>query len=94
MSDSSKGIVDWIVKALAALIPLLLGAGVTVAWQNSHSMALLTREYEDLRVDVERTRASLEPGRTFPLRIDHVEAEVQHLRELVEQRLSCAAPPK
>jgi hypothetical protein len=57
-------------------------------------MALLTREYEDLRVDVERTRASLEPGRTFPLRIDHVEAEVQHLRELVEQRLSCAAPPK
>jgi hypothetical protein len=84
---------QWILKALAAMIPLLIGALVTIAWQNSHTMALLTREYEDLRVDLERTKASLEPGRTIMLRFDHAEAELAHLRELVEQRLNCP-PPK
>ena len=58
------------VKAAAALGPLLLGALVSLAWQNSHAMAVLTLNVEHLRVDLERTRASLEPGRTIMLRLE------------------------
>lgn len=78
---------EWLFKALAALIPLFLGALVTIAWSNSHTLAVLTDREEAMRVDLERTKASLEPGRTFSLRIDHIEQEVAHLRDLVEKRL-------
>jgi predicted DNA-binding protein with PD1-like motif len=44
---------------------------------------------ENLRVNLERTQASLEPGRTIMLRLDTNEKQVDHLRELVEQRLVC-----
>jgi hypothetical protein len=50
-------------KVVLALVPVLIGALTTVAWQNSHDMALLTREYADIN------------------------AELQHQRELLEQRL-------
>jgi len=78
-------------KALATLAPLLLGALVTIAWQNSHALAVLNLNVEHLRVDLERTRAALEPGRTIMLRLDNNQAELSHLRELVEARLVC--PP-
>ena len=39
------------VKAAVALAPILLAALTTVAWQNSHSIALLAREYDDLRAE-------------------------------------------
>ena len=52
-----------VVKVLAALIPVLLGALVTLAWQNSHRLVVITNDLE------------------------HVEDEVSHLRNLVEQRL-------
>jgi hypothetical protein len=78
-------------KALATLAPLLLGALVTIGWNNSHSLAVLSLNIEHLRVDLERTRASLEPGRTIMLRLDRNETELVHLRELVEARLVC--PP-
>jgi hypothetical protein len=80
----------WI-KAIVALAPLLLGALVTVGWQNSHALAVLSLNVEHLRVDLERTRASLEPGRTIMLRLDTNEKQLDHLRELVEARLTC--PP-
>jgi hypothetical protein len=78
-------------KLAAALGPLLLGALVTIAWQNSHALAVLSLNVEHLRVDLERTRASLEPGRTIMLRLDNNQQELTHLRELVEARLVC--PP-
>ncbi len=81
----------WVLKVLTASIPLLVGALVTVGWQNSHTLATLTTEYEDLRVEMERTKASLEPGRTFSLRIDQNERELAHLRTLIEERLT--SPP-
>ena len=83
---------DWAIKAAAALVPLLLGALVTIAWQNSHALALLTRDYEDLRVDYEKTKASLEPGRTISLRFEQHDRELAHLRDLVEARMACPAP--
>ncbi len=76
-------------KVVATLAPLLLGALVTIAWQNSQALAVLTAHIENLRVDLERTRASLEPGRTIMLRLDKNEDELKHLRELIEQRLTC-----
>jgi hypothetical protein len=79
------------VKAAAALGPLLLGALVSLAWSNSHALSVLAINVEHLRVDLERTRASLEPGRTIMLRLDTNEKQLDHLRELVEARLVC--PP-
>jgi hypothetical protein len=84
---------DWAFKAAAALVPLLLGALVTLAWQNSHALVLLTHDYDDLRVDYEKTKAALEPGRTIMLRFDIHERELAHLRDLVETRMACPAPP-
>ena len=71
------------------MIPLTFGAFTTVAWQNSHTLTALTTKMEHLTVDLARTQASLEPGRTFSLRIDKNEEELKHLRELIEQRLNC-----
>jgi len=82
------------VKIVATLSPLLIGALVTVAWQNSHALAVLTLSVEHLRLDLERTRAALEPGRTIMLRLDNDKAEIQHLRELVEARLVCPPPSR
>jgi hypothetical protein len=76
-------------KVLLALIPLTIGAFATIAWQNSHTLTVITTHLENMRVDLERTKVSLEPGRTFSLRIDKNEDELKHLRELVEQRLTC-----
>jgi hypothetical protein len=84
----------WAVKTVIALTPILLGALVTIAWQNSHSLAVLTQGVELMRVDLERTKASLEPGRTVMLRIDHADQELAHLRELVEARLVACPPSK
>lgn len=81
-------------KIAATLAPVLIGALVTVAWQNSHALAVLMLNVEHLRLDLERTRASLEPGRTIMLRLDNNKEELQHLRELVEARLVCPPPPR
>ena len=55
---------DWVFKVLAALIPLALATLVTVAWQNSHRLIVITND------------------------VEHVETEVEHLRDLVEKQLS------
>jgi urease accessory protein UreE len=73
---------------LIALVPLLLGGLTTIAWQNSHQLAVLSLGLEAVRLDLERTKASLEPGRTIQLRLDRNEKELAHLRDLVEQRLT------
>lgn len=84
----------WVLKVLTASIPLLIGALVTVGWQNSHTLSRLTDEYEDLRVEMERTKASLEPGRTIMLRLDQNESEIKHLRGLIELQMgNRPAPP-
>ena len=43
-----------------ALMPVLIGALTTIAWQNSHSIALLTREYGDLKSELDHQRDLLE----------------------------------
>lgn len=83
----------WLVKALAASIPLLVGALVTLAWQNSHTLARLTHDMETMRLDLQRISASLEPGRTIQLRLDRNEQEIAHLRDLVERPLTGNAAP-
>lgn len=59
----------WTKALLAASLPLLLGAVATIAWQNSHTLAVLNNEYTDIR------------------------GELQHQRELVEQRLADCRQP-
>ena len=34
------------------LVPLLLAGLTAVAWSNSHSMVVLTREYDDIRAEL------------------------------------------
>ena len=79
-------------RVIIALVPLILGGLVTVAWQNAHALTRLTENLEHLTVDFERTRASLEPGRAIMLRFDQNERELAHLRDLIEQRLTCMPP--
>lgn len=79
----------WMRTMVIALIPLTVGALTTIAWQNSHALATITTRLELIAIELERTKASLEPGRTFSLRIDKNEEELKHLRELIEQRLNC-----
>lgn len=80
---------DWFRTLVIALIPLTFGALATVAWQNSHAMTTITTRLEHITVDLERTKAALEPGRTISLRLDKNEEELKHLRGLMEQRLDC-----
>ena len=47
-------------KVVLALVPVLIGALTTVAWQNSHDMALLTREYADIKGELDHQRELLE----------------------------------
>jgi hypothetical protein len=88
---SASDLPSVLTRVIVALIPLSLGALATIAWQNSHQLARNMHDLETLRVDLERTRAALEPGRTIQLRLDANEKELAHLRGLIEDRLS--APP-
>ena len=47
-------------KVVLALVPVLIGALTTVAWQNSRDMALLTREYADIKGELDHQRELLE----------------------------------
>lgn len=90
MNNGAPGL---LMKVLIGMIPLGLGALTTIGWQNSHALTALTENLEHLHVDYERTKASLEPGRTIMLRFDQNEKEIMHLRGLVEDNLACKAGP-
>ena len=47
-------------KVVVALVPLLLAGLTAVGWSNSHSMALLTREYADIKGELDHQRDLLE----------------------------------
>jgi hypothetical protein len=83
---------DW-TRVILGLIPLALGGLVTLAWQNSHTLAALTASMENMRVDVETTKAGLMPGRTIQLRLDLNERELGHLRGLIERQIACPQVP-
>jgi hypothetical protein len=51
---------QWAVKLLAALIPVLLGALVTIAWQNSHRLAVLTAEVANVEQEMTHLRTLVE----------------------------------
>lgn len=42
------------------LVPLLLAGLTAVAWSNSHSMVVLTREYDDIRAELVHQRGLVE----------------------------------
>lgn len=56
MSDQATKLVDWLIRAAAALIPILLAALVSIAWTNSNRIAVLARDVEDLDHDIKRMR--------------------------------------
>jgi len=41
-------------KSAIALLPLLLAALVTIAWQNSHALVAMSVTVDALRIDMER----------------------------------------
>ena len=43
-----------------ALVPIVVGAFVTIAWGNARDMALLTREYADIKGELDHQRDLLE----------------------------------
>jgi hypothetical protein len=43
-----------LIKLAGALIPLLLAALVTAAWQNSRTLAVMTAELEHVQTDLAR----------------------------------------
>jgi hypothetical protein len=47
-------------KVVVALVPLLLAGLTAVAWSNSHSMVVLTREYDDIRAELVHQRGLVE----------------------------------
>ena len=47
-------------KLLMGSVPLLLAGLTAVGWQNSHSMTLLTREYDDIRAELVHQRGLVE----------------------------------
>ena len=50
----------WFPKLMLAAVPLLVGGMATIAWENSKSIALLAREYDDLRAEQAHQRDLLE----------------------------------
>jgi hypothetical protein len=54
---------DWMTKLGLALIPIGLVALVTIAWDNSHTLSVLSRDEADLRADIERLERTIEACR-------------------------------
>jgi hypothetical protein len=50
----------WFLKTVLASVPILVGALTAVAWNNSHNLALLTREYDDIRGELAHQRDLME----------------------------------
>lgn len=51
---------SWVVNLLLALVPLLLVALVTIAWQNSHAITRLSTHVDLLDRDVVNLREAVE----------------------------------
>jgi hypothetical protein len=49
----------WI-KVVVALVPMMVGTLAALAWSNSHTLALLSREYADLLAEQQHQRDLLE----------------------------------
>lgn len=52
------------VKVAATVAPLLLGALVTIAWQNSQTLAVLTTQMTMMRADIEKAERLACPPRS------------------------------
>ena len=48
------------VKVAVALVPMTVGTLAALAWSNSHTLALLRREYADLLAEQQHQRDLLE----------------------------------
>jgi len=90
---------SWIVTTAAALAPVMIGALVTVAWQNSHTLVELKDNQAVIRRDLDETRDEMERKEVLRLRFDADEREIadlrQQLRDLqsdVNQALRAALP--
>lgn len=51
---------SWISKLFIALIPVLLAALVTIAWQNSHTLTVLTHRIERNERETQHLRELIE----------------------------------
>lgn len=51
---------DWLFKASIALIPLLLGALVTLAWKNSHTLAIMAARFDRNETEIAHLRSLIE----------------------------------
>lgn len=51
---------QWLIKVAAAVAPVLLGALVTIGWQNSHTLAVLNAEVANSERELEHLRELIE----------------------------------
>jgi uncharacterized membrane-anchored protein YhcB (DUF1043 family) len=71
----------WVFKVIAALIPLLIGALVTIAWQNSYRITIIEHKQEALRNDLDQIKHDIEPRTTLLFRLDRLEQDVKRLQK-------------
>jgi hypothetical protein len=92
--NGRRELYEWLFRGIAAVVPLMLAALVTIAWQNSHTLDRMSEEEKDLRRDLETLQAGLVPGGILRLRSEQYEKEIEQLRVVVEQmRLACQPTP-
>ena len=59
-SGAAAGGAAWIKRCSVALVPMMVGTWPALAWSNSHTLALLSREYADLLAEQQHQRDLLE----------------------------------
>ena len=75
----------WLVTTAAALAPVMIGALVTVAWQNSHTLVALKDTQEVIRRDLDETREEMERKDVLRLRFEADEREIADLRHQLRE---------
>jgi septal ring factor EnvC (AmiA/AmiB activator) len=75
----------WIIATAAALLPVMVGALVTVAWQNSHRLVELKDNQEVIRRDLDDVREEVEPKSTLLLRFEADEREIADLKHQLRE---------
>jgi len=71
----------WLLAAAAALLPTMIGAFVTVAWQNSHKLVALQDRQDDIRHDLDAMSGEVERKEVLRLRFETDEREIADLRQ-------------
>ena len=85
MADGNERRHGWLVATLGALLPVMIGGAVTLAWQNSHSLVALKDNQEVIRRDLDDVRDEVEPKSTVKLRFEADERRIEDLQHQLRE---------